>query len=138
LEFLTLIYVQHTATNNVFDPAADFLRGHLAVLFGILMQRSDRHQEALLQVLPGDSNYVKLDSLVDQAREFVTLYTELTTQLMNAAEDEKDDIDADLFMSRRTNNSIGRIIRDGRGEGVARDVISYLEQLREKSFPSRT
>jgi len=138
LEFLALIYIQQDTTTKVIDPEADFLRGHLAVLFGLLMQQSDRHQEALLQVLPGESNYIKLNSLVNQAREFVTFYAELTTQLMNAAsnlgEGERDDLYPDLSkISRRTHNSIGsigRIIRDGGGEDVASEIILYLEQLR--------
>jgi hypothetical protein len=90
------------------------------------MQQSNPHREALLDVLPGESNYVKLNSLVNQAREFVTFYAELTTQLVKFDTGEG----ASQRSSRRTDHGIGRI---GRGGNVVRDVVSFLEQLRDRT-----
>jgi hypothetical protein len=129
LEFLALIYVQQDTAHEVTDLGVDFLRGHLAVLFGLLMQRNDRHREALLHVLPGESDYIKVDLLVNQAREFVTFYSDLTAHLADAA----TKISMDPEMSLRTGNGIGsicKIIKEGRGEDVAHDVILYLERLK--------
>jgi hypothetical protein len=53
-----------------------FLRGHLAVLFGLLMQENEENKEVILQLLPrrGESRAVKLTRLVDEARKFVSFF----------------------------------------------------------------
>lgn len=58
------------------DADASFLRGHLAVLFGLCMRDNTANQRALLGLLPGPQSNpkVKLNRLVDQARQFVAFF----------------------------------------------------------------
>lgn len=58
------------------DADASFLRGHLAVLFGLCMRDNMPNQRTLLGLLPGPQSNpkVKLNRLVDQARQFVAFF----------------------------------------------------------------
>ncbi|KAF5318400.1 hypothetical protein D9611_013911 [Ephemerocybe angulata] len=56
------------------DADASFLRGHLGVLFGLCMQGSAANQTALLELLPGSQRKIKLNRLVEQARQFVAFF----------------------------------------------------------------
>ncbi|KAF8159400.1 hypothetical protein B0H34DRAFT_703300 [Crassisporium funariophilum] len=82
------------------EADASFLRGHLAVLFGLLMSGSAENQSLILASLPNlsataalntramkDSNRAKLSRLVEQARDFVAFYSVVSR---NSAEGEKE------------------------------------------------
>jgi hypothetical protein len=113
------------------EAEAAFLRGHLAVLFGLLMMDSKENQTAILDALPGSSSsssnmksaiakHAKLSKLVDQARDFVVFYTVVSKRLNYDRVDGGDDDDDD----------------DGSGEkvkenGVVKQVVSFLEGLRD-------
>jgi len=71
-------------TEALIEADASFLRGHLAVLFGLLMSESPENQSAILESLPTPTtsraqknkanNKVKLSRLAEQARDFVAFY----------------------------------------------------------------
>ncbi|KAJ3514159.1 hypothetical protein NLJ89_g2533 [Agrocybe chaxingu] len=98
------------------EAESSFLRGHLSVLFGLLMINSAENQTAILSGLPAPSSgtmtmtdkaarRVKLARLVEQAKDFVAFYT---------------------VVSRR--------LGDGEKESrVAKNVVSFLEGLRDAS-----
>ena len=75
-------------TEALREADASFLRGHLAVLFGLLMSESPENQSAILGSLPVPTvatsprvqknktgTKVKLSRLAEQARDFVAFYT---------------------------------------------------------------
>jgi hypothetical protein len=64
------------------EADASFLRGHLAVLFGLLMMDYPKNQSEILSSLPAPAtgngtvkDRVKLSRLVDQAKDFAAFYT---------------------------------------------------------------
>lgn len=61
------------------EADASFLRGHLAVLFGLLMIDCPENQTEILASLPAPSgkakDRVKLNRLVDQAKDFAAFYS---------------------------------------------------------------
>jgi len=74
-------------TEVLIEAEASFLRGHLAVLFGLLMTESPENQSAILESLPlptsaassrvqknKTGNKAKLSRLAEQARDFVAFY----------------------------------------------------------------
>jgi len=67
------------------DPGTHIVRGHLAVLFNLLMRECPANEAAALGALPGTARRVKLDALVRNAREFVGLYAEFMMQLSRGA-----------------------------------------------------
>jgi hypothetical protein len=60
------------------DPSADFIRGHLAVLFGLLMRDSPKNQTEILSYLPGATVRSKLDRLIDDAEQFCSIFDTLS------------------------------------------------------------
>jgi len=138
LDCLAQVYIQQTKdsnnTNDNIDPGANFLRGHLAVLLGLLMRGSKANQKVLLATaLPGSSNRSKLAALAEQAREFVTFYAQLAVQLSVAAkgkaDDDADDDDDDNEIPHSDDHNVDRMVRDGNNGQVAQEVISFLEKL---------
>jgi len=94
------------------------------------MRDNKANQKVLLAALPGPSNRKKLVSLVGQAREFVTFYTELAIRFAAAAATtkDKDDDDDDALAPRSDDHKMERMVGDGNGN-IAREVISFLEKL---------
>ncbi|KAF8638444.1 hypothetical protein AX17_002201 [Amanita inopinata Kibby_2008] len=96
------------------DADSLFLRGHLAVLFGLLMRGSPKNEETIMAALPvkskGEGRKMKLARLVEQAREFASFYALLTgsTGEMGGASLDRNEEDK-----------------------VAREVVEYLEELRD-------
>lgn len=98
LDILVSIYIAQglkTESSESSPPAdateaeadASFLRGHLAVLFGLLMSENPENQSKILESLPlptsatssrvqknKTGNRVKLSRLAEQARDFVAFY----------------------------------------------------------------
>ncbi|KIY63336.1 hypothetical protein CYLTODRAFT_493988 [Cylindrobasidium torrendii FP15055 ss-10] len=99
------------------ESEASFLLGHLAVLFGLLMQGSEENTDAILSGLENAqggarrSRQKMLDGLVDNAEELAAFYDIIA----KGKEDSEDADDGE---------------REGRvAEGVARDVIAFLRGL---------
>jgi hypothetical protein len=129
LNCLTQIYIQQSKDSGTLDPGANFLRGHIAVLLGLLMCDNKANQKVLLATLPGSTNRSKLASLAEQAREFVTFYAELAIRLSAAAAAKhKDDKEDDGSVARSNEHNVERMVSDRNGD-VAREVISFLEKV---------
>ncbi|KII91108.1 hypothetical protein PLICRDRAFT_122892 [Plicaturopsis crispa FD-325 SS-3] len=127
LECLVALYVQQMKLE---DAGANFLRGHIAVLFGLLMRGCPANQRVLLDALPGRSNRDKLSALADQASEFVAFYAQLTVQLAAAKGTEVHD-ESDAYIPSDGDRGIEQNVRDGKGEVVARDVVDFLRNLHD-------
>lgn len=122
LACLAQVYVQ--LGNERTDPGADFLRGHLAVLFGLLMRDSTANQQEVLRALAGSTDRQKLSGLAQQAGDFVGFYAQLTARLSAAAEhcdEEQDEPPSDHL-------GMERIGRNGNGH-IAEEVVNFLQQL---------
>lgn len=128
---LAFVYLERCKTDNEIDP---FVRGHMAVLFGLLMQQCPANQRVLLDALPGTSDKQRLNSLVEHAREFTLFYVEFTKKVSAAIrsqirEEEEDDEES---VEVSAGVGYGAVLRDTRGETVAKDVIVFLERLRDQ------
>ena len=103
------------ATEALREADASFLRGHLAVLFGLLMSKSPKNQSAILESLPvptstiscaqknDTGSKVKLSRLAEQARDFVAFFAAVNG---HSEEGEKE-------------------------SEVARSVVRFLEEQRD-------
>lgn len=100
------------------DADASFLRGHLAVLFGLLMQGNEKNQGALQEMLPGGQSKaevkIKLNRLVDQARQFVAFFTVVLGQESGEKETRR--------LEDRERESSSR---------VAKEIVEFLARLRD-------
>ena len=109
------------------------VRGHMAVLFGLLMKGNTDVQRELLEKLPGPTNRKKLAGLVDNAREFTLFYVEFAKKASAAAEgldvEDDEDVDGVAHMEMDTR----KVLRDTQGESVARDVLEFLTGLRDQT-----
>ena len=121
LQCLASVYERHLRTEDD-DPGTYIIRGHLAVLFGLLMRGSSVNQEIILDALPGAG----LKGLISHAKEFVGLYTEFMARVARGertnagdAEDDSDEVTAQVQ------------VRDGATQDVAQDIIRFLEDLME-------
>jgi len=131
LECLKVIYVQQNETGGKTSLSMELLRGHLAVLFGLLMRGSDANQLLILEALPGTLHQVKLESLLQEALEFVNFYTDLTTRVGatdSSAHDGSDMKPVPLWRD----GTVERMVREGKSDCVAREVISFLRTLHEQ------
>ena len=129
LECLVRVYLRYRKSEaDEDDPGTHIVRGHLAVLFGLLMRECPANEAAVLAALPGTGRRVKLDALVRNAREFVGLYAEFMMRLSRGEEGSKEDGDEENDERR---SSAERVVRDGAGDSVARDIVVFLEMLRD-------
>lgn len=126
---LAKIYVQQCESTNDLDSV---VRGHMAVLFGLFMQESPRNQRLLLDALPGASDYAKLGGLLEHARDFTSFYTTFTQKVAESQTQEYDD-EEDEEGPLAQDGAVGRVLRDTKGETVAKNVIAFLEELRHGS-----
>ncbi len=96
------------------------IRGHLAVLFGLLMRGSPTNQDIILDVLPGTG----LKGLIRHAREFVGLYAEFMARVARGERHDAEDMNDD------SEEGIPQIqVNDGATQDVAQDIIEFLEGL---------
>lgn len=114
-----------TETTPPADTAdASFLRGHLAVMFGLLMRESPANQEHILGNLDGTgtggSPRAKLNTLVEQARDFIVFYAALSLN-------PPDSDGSDASGNRGTDTDTAR----DRESKIAEDVVVFLEELRD-------
>ncbi|KAI0937575.1 hypothetical protein AcV7_003573 [Taiwanofungus camphoratus] len=133
LECLALVYLQRCTSDNELDLV---IRGHMAILFGLLMRGCPDNQLVLLGALPGSSDKRKLNTLIEHARDFTQFYVEFTKKVSAVVNSQSRGDDEDYGMEARTlgvniDGSMERVLRDANGETVAREVISFLEGLRD-------
>ena len=109
------------ATEAQSEAEASFLRGHLAVLFGLLMMDNTENQTAILQALPSNisvapstsaktkairiSERSKLSQLVDQAKDFVAFYTVVSNRLGDGEKESKVAKDVVNFLMRQRDSA---------------------------------
>jgi hypothetical protein len=81
------------------DADASFLRGHLAVLFGLCMRGNTTNQKTLLNLLPGPQSNpkIKLNRLVDQARQFVSFFEIIEGQAQEAQRENSSRTGAEIL-----------------------------------------
>lgn len=124
-----LVYEQRKIiTGSISDLGTNYLLGQLSILFGLLMRDDPVNQRTILSALTGSDSRAILDSLVDQAREFVTFYTDLSSRMAVAVAAVR------LFSPQ---HSVERMVRDGKGESIARNIVSFLESLRDSGSEFR-
>ncbi|KAI0826539.1 hypothetical protein BC628DRAFT_1320044 [Trametes gibbosa] len=134
LACLAKVYAQHLPSSNELDMV---VRGHMAVLFGLIMDRAPVNQRTLLDALPGISDREKLGGLLQHAQDFTLFYVALTRKVAEArsrGENEGSD-GIDLNMSDpgyASTGLTGRTLRDTKGEAVAKGVVSSLKRLRDQ------
>ena len=140
------------------NAEATFLKGHLAILLGLLCDdRNTANRTVILRLLPGDSSQSKLDVWIETIRDFVGLYADLAKRFVKAVQDaraepphdpetdgsdvDRGDGDNDVQVMREDpqypvdKNSGGLFVKDTQGseKGVelANRVISILQGLQE-------
>ena len=119
LECLVSVYEQHLRIEDD-DPGTYIIRGHLAVLFGLLLRGSPANQDIILDVLPGAG----LKGLIRHAREFVGLYAEFMARVARGERHDADDA------TDNSEEDIPQIqVKDGATQDVAQDIIKFLEGL---------
>lgn len=91
------------------------------------MRNSPENERVVLSALPGSTGRAKLDGLVSHATEFVGLYGEVMSRV---AKGEGSDGGEEEDGEDGAGAGVGTV-RDGAGEGVAREIVSYLEGLRD-------
>jgi hypothetical protein len=142
LDVLVLIYHGHLPSSSShdqipvksepFSPADQpeettdtlFLRGHLSVLFGLLMRDNLENQVYLLRVLRGETSLPRskpkkevLNNLVEEAHSFSIFYASL-----NGGSGGPPAV------------GMSALDQEGKDEGrVARDVVRFLEGLRARA-----
>ncbi|KAI0251927.1 hypothetical protein BJV78DRAFT_1207765 [Lactifluus subvellereus] len=116
LECLVSVYEQHHRLEDD-DPGTHIIRGHLAVLFGLLMRDSSANQDIILDVLPGAG----LKGLIRHAKEFVELYAEFMARVARGEKHDAGDAEDDLEEIAPA--------RDSATQDVAQDIIRFLEGL---------
>lgn len=127
LNCLAQVYGQYLKSSNELDAV---VRGHIAVLLGLLMERAPSNQRALLAALPGTSDRDKLGTLLHHAQDFTAFYVVLTRKMAQAenggGEEESEEGGAPVSPS-----SSSRVFKDAMGEAVAKGVIAFLTELRD-------
>jgi hypothetical protein len=121
LECFIQIYEAYCSSENDFETV---VRGHLAVLLGLLMRGHPRNQVILLRLLPGPTRQRKLESLMENAREFTLLYTEFVKKAANVIQMEGDDDTVE-----NSDLNVEAAIRMSHGETVVNEVLGFLETL---------
>lgn len=103
----------------------------MAFLFGALMEGSQENQKILLNSLPGASNHDKLDSLAEQARDFVSFYTELAARLSEAHSVENGSVETRIDAETQGQTHLSELALDAKGQDAARGIIRFLGELRD-------
>ncbi|TCD68737.1 hypothetical protein EIP91_009883 [Steccherinum ochraceum] len=131
LDCLASVYLEFCKLTTELDVV---VRGHIAILFGLLMKSSSEVRRLLLDKLPGATNKKKLASLVDNAREFALFYVEFAKKASAAAAAEgreEDGGDEEHLLAQDAD--MRKMLRDSQGESVARDVLEFLTGLRDQT-----
>lgn len=151
------MYTNYTNSDN---SVVLMLRGHVAILLGLLVQNDNKNQDLVLQALPSpppnsnrstnargarSADQAKLTGLIENAKEFAAFYVEFAKKISSTVVDERDDehsaMDVDEGNDDVSENldkvvrgvNVRGMLKDRQGESVARDVIRYLEGLRDRA-----
>ncbi|KAI0777752.1 hypothetical protein BD413DRAFT_467628 [Trametes elegans] len=133
LDCLARVYAQYVSSSSELDVV---VRGHMAVLFGLVMERAPSSRRTLLDAFPGLSDRDKLGSLLQHAQDFTLFYVALTRKVAEANSreyedgEEADGTGGDSAYSGSAMRT-GKVLRDAKGEAVAKGVISFLKDLRD-------
>ncbi|KAI9458855.1 hypothetical protein BJY52DRAFT_1204217 [Lactarius psammicola] len=120
LECLALVYERYLRLEDD-DPGTHIIRGHFAVLFGLLMRGSIGNQNIILDTLPGAG----LEGLIRHAKEFVGLYAEFMARVARGEGHDAGDTEQD-----DSEEVIAQVpTKDSATQDVAQDVIKFLESL---------
>jgi hypothetical protein len=142
LECLVSIYLRQRPRIGEDDGEAGshFVRGHLAVLLGLVVKSGAgddglRLARLLLGALPGSSDGDKLDSLIEQAEGFALVYAEMHSRvgrvgslvpMSDAGDEGEDGGGGDGQHESRS------VVGVGTGEQVTRDVIAFFKAIRDR------
>lgn len=122
LECLALVYERYLRLEDD-DPGTHIIRGHFAVLFGLIMRGSAGNQNIILDTLPGAG----LEGLIRHAKEFVGLYAEFMARV---ARGEGHDVGDTGEEEEEEEEIIAQVpTKDSATQDVAQDVIKFLESL---------
>ena len=133
IECLVRAHVQHDSADTEVDadgPSKHLVRGHLAVLFGLLMQQSPANEQIVLDALPGASRREKLNALVTFAKDFVGLYAAFMSRIARGEGEEANDEAGDDDGDNRKRASGSR--NTSADAQVTEDVVMFLEMLRDQ------
>lgn len=128
------------------EAEASFLRGHLAVLFGLLMMHSPDNQAAILDGLELPASFY-MESLIDSQQQNRKAGTEIRNgseddskraKLANLVNQAKDFVMFYTAVSRRLSCGRGDVFNGGEETGdrkddgrVAKEVLRFLEDLHD-------
>lgn len=115
------MYTQEAKSRGI---GAAFVSGHLAIIFGILMDGSAENQRILIDALPGPSQQTRMSGLLKNARDFLASYTQVTGTLsqLSMSASEQDD-----YASTATR--VFTKARRQEGLKLAQNAIRIMEQL---------
>jgi hypothetical protein len=110
------------------EPLKTFLRGHLAVLLGLILLQNDALAQHISGRLFGNSRRTKLDGLIRDSSEFCKLYTCIAEGFVGG---EGEKLDSEQLMGEDT------LLRSSSNEKkhsmIATKVVDSLISLRDKS-----
>ncbi len=130
LSCLARVYTHYLKSPSELDAV---VRGHMAVLFGLLMDKAPSNQHTLLAALPGTEDWAKLGTLLQHAQDFTLFYVALTRKMAESQETALEDEDEEDASPSASANVSRRVFQDSKGEAVAKGVIAFLKKLRDKS-----
>ena len=135
LSCLALAYSRY-GKSEAEDGVESMIRGHMAVLFGLLMRDSPENQRVLLDTLPGISRKQKIEKLVEHARDFTNFYVNFTRRVSQVVQSQSQTLDLDedgpsedLGGYAVEDDRVGRMLGDSHGAAVANEVVSFLDSL---------
>ena len=89
----------------------------------------------MLDALPGRSNKHKLCSLIDNAKEFTSFYADFARRVAESQSQSQDHEDTQLDDDcEQDEPASGKSHRGTKGETVAKDVITFLEKLHQRTY----
>ncbi|EJF63754.1 hypothetical protein DICSQDRAFT_153594 [Dichomitus squalens LYAD-421 SS1] len=130
LACLAQVYTHYLESPSELDTV---VRGHMAVLFGLLMEHAPSNQRTLLAALPGEDDWTKLGTLLKHAQDFTLFYVALTRKMAESQDTNVEEGEEDDESSHASASASRRVFRDSKGEAVAKGVIGFLRKLRDES-----
>ncbi|KAG8930465.1 hypothetical protein FRC02_004129 [Tulasnella sp. 418] len=103
---VSLYNQQMERSKDANNEEAHFLRGHLALLLGLLLSHESIRAQ-LFSSLPGISDEERVDALVETIREFVSFYAEVAKKMKRlvAAEDGESELEDSEAVERNRGES---------------------------------
>ncbi|KAI1798133.1 hypothetical protein LXA43DRAFT_875771 [Ganoderma leucocontextum] len=130
LACLAQVYAHYLKSPSELDAV---VRGHMAVLFGLLMNKAPSNRHTLLAALPGEGDRAKLGTLLQHAQDFTLFYVALTRKMAESQETAPEDEEEEDSSACPSATVSRRVFQDSKGEAVAKGVIAFLKKLRDES-----